>query len=397
MLTVTKVSTELQHSVCRSFEKLHLMREEWDDLVGAVGGDLFSTFDWCLVWWRHFGQGRELEIHIFRRNGRVVAILPLFRELVRVGPLSIRAIRIIGCDHAGMTCNLAIEPRWLTPVLRQVFTTCSRLAPWDVIHWGPFPGYSESVDALLEAVSQEPLMRAERGNDYPHMVFDLPKDYGAYLEQLSIKERRNVRRDERRLEKNGSVSRGCVTEEADLEAAFTEFLQMHQAYWRGCGQLGHFGDWPGSELFHREMARRQFERRRLLLLQVRVNNEVIASEYCYRFGDRVHWILGARRLEIPGRIGFCTLARKSVEAGATLIDAMRGVYEYKHLLGARVTHQTSIIAVHRGVAARVRSATFRSAARLLDLMYYRVWYSRVAPRVPSLQRPLWRTWIRSRI
>jgi len=396
-LTALHPRADLQHTVYRDFEQLSGVRDEWDGFVGAVGGDLFSTFDWCEVWWHHFGQARRPEIHIFRRNGEVVAILPLFREVIKLGPLSVRAIRVMGCDHTATTCSLAIEPQSLVPVMRQLYTVAIQGGSWDLLHLGPLPGYYESMNTVREAISSEPSVQVEVKNEYPHMLFHLPDDYDAYLGQLSLKERRNVRRDERRLERAATVTRECVNDQAEVRPAFTRFVQMHQEYWTQRNQLGHFKDWPGVEAFHSDMVQRQFQRGRLVLMQVKVDEELVASEYCYRFGHRLHWMLAARKPDIPGKIGFCSLVRHCVSTGVQQVDAMRGYYEYKRLLGARVAHQTSIIALRRDLTSRVRCGAFRSGAKLLDLAYYKLWFSRLAPRVSYLRRPLWHTWIRSRI
>ncbi len=396
-LTAEQARRELRQSVCDDFGQLEISREEWDEFILGVGGDLFSTYDWCSVWWRHFGGRRVLEIYVFRHEERVVAILPLFRETLRLGPVSIRAIRIVGCDHAAMTCSLPIDPSWVAQVVRQFLANAAARGPWDLIHLGPFPGYSDCVSKLFDVLEECDDLRVKRGQEYPQMVFDLPSDYESYVKDLPVKERRNVRRDERRLEKDGTVVRRSVVSQEEVGPAFEQFLDMHQVYWMKCGKLGHFGDWPGSEAFHRDMAECQFTSGRLMLLQVLLNGELVASDYCYECGNCIHWILSGRRPKVPGRIGFCTLVRKAAANGVRQIDAMRGFYEYKRLLGARVTQQTSIVAVRRGLMHRARAGAFRVAARLLDLAYYRIWFCRVAPRLPSLQRPLWQTWIRTRV
>ncbi len=48
----------LQMSCYRSFEEAEPLRKLWDALVESIDGDLFSSFDWCTFWWKHFGHGR---------------------------------------------------------------------------------------------------------------------------------------------------------------------------------------------------------------------------------------------------------------------------------------------------------------------------------------------------
>jgi len=390
----------LAHDVFDDFAKLEPMRGDWDAFVERVGGDLFATFDWCDVWWRHYGDNRRLHVHVLREGagGAIVGILPLFSERLRVGPCALRVVRLVGCDHSVTSVAPAIEMAQAGRVVGAVIDHLSREGSWDVLQIGPLPGYFEQAEPLASAVAACPgvadVARLERA---PHMYFRVPSSYDAFLENLNTKERRNVRRDERKLEERGAVFRELIRARVEVTPAFDAFVEMHQAHWRELGHLGHFADWPGAVAFHHDMALRQFDRGRLMLSRVRVGEETLASEYSYSFGRRAHWILAARRDGVPGRIGFCGLVRHACDSGLTLIDAMRGSYEYKRLLGAEVAPQQSIVAVRCGAMSSLRYKAMCAAARCLDLAYYRVYFSRLAPKLPVKPGPLWRSWIRSRL
>jgi len=381
------------------FAALEPIREEWDAFVDRVGGDLFSTLDWCRVWWAHYGTGRTLHLVVVRdaSTEAMAAALPLFSERIRVGPVSVRALRLVGCDHSVTSVAPAIDPARMTEALAAGIDAASRRASWDVIHLGPLPGYYAARDSLERAMGELPEVGAvEVRPTEAHMSFDVPETFDGFLAALSTKERRNVRRDERKLGEQGEIVRETVTDRAALEEAFDAFIDMHQAHWRGQGRLGHFADWPDAVAFHKAMVARLFERDRLMLSRVRVDGETIASEYGYVFGRRAHWILAARRGGVPGRIGFCGLVRHACRRGVREIDAMRGSYDYKRLLGARQQPQHSLVAVRRGTMPGLRLAILRRAARALDLAYYRAYFSRIAPKLPITPRPLWRSWIRTR-
>jgi len=268
---------------------------------------------------------------------------------------------------------------------------------WDVLQLGPLPAYFEHAECVASALAGcAGVADVRRWDREPHMYFQVPSSFDGFLDALSAKERRNVRRDERKLAERGAVVRELVADRSELGNTFETFVNMHQAHWRAIGCLGHFADWPDAVAFHREMIERQFARGRLMLSRVRVGDETVASEYSYSFGERAHWILAARREGVPGRIGFCGLLRHACDRGLKQIDAMRGFYDYKRLLGANVAPQCSIVAVREGVMPSLRYRLMRAAARWLDMVYYRVYFSRLAPKLPVTPRPLWKTWIRSR-
>ncbi|MBN1341540.1 MAG: GNAT family N-acetyltransferase [Phycisphaerae bacterium] len=394
----------LRHSVRAGFEELRHLQSAWDGLVANVSGDVYGTYDWCAVWWRHYGYGRRLHIHLFHDGDELVGAVPLFTERLPLGPMSIRAVRLVGCDHSVTTCTPIVRPDRLGDVVRSLIAYMDRHMGWDLIHLGPLPCYYAHRSGLAEAAKACPAVgrTVEVTDAGPHGVFELPRTYAGYLSGLSRNERQNIHKRERRLEKAHRLD-AVVVGPDDLDAAFEEFVGQHQAQWRAVGQLGHFADWPGAEAYHREMAARQARHGRLMLLRLSVDGECIGYQYNYHFAERVHAILASRTLDpqwechSPGRLVHCAVVRAAIERGAGRMDALRGEYEYKRRLGGALGCLQAVSMIHRGLACRLRVGQARANARLLDLLYRRIWVNRLAPRLSSPRRPLRDVWIRSRI
>jgi len=381
------------------------LREKWDSFVESVGGDLFSSFDWCEVWWKHFGFGRRLEVCVVRSGDEWVALFPMFRETLFWGPIVLRVIRVLGCDHCVTTCGVPIRRGFESQAISRLFDQLSLGDPWDVLQFGELAGYAESSGDLADAIqSQGPVGETTLQNDcYPHMIFDVPRDLDAFLAQLSIKERRNVRKDQRDLEAAGAKFVMPATQD-ELRSAFDRLVAMHEAQWRIRGRGGHFGDWPGSEAFHREFASRALSAGRLALIEVQTNDGIVASEYAVRFGSRMHWIIGARAEGVSSRIGYLALLEQAWKNGATLIDALPGYYDYKRRLGARVVCVKDVLAVRDDDSSRRRFRLHRGMAEAISFAYGRAWWWHVAPwlskRMPHLfargrHRPQWTRYIRT--
>jgi|CXWL01.1.fsa_nt_gi CelD/BcsL family acetyltransferase involved in cellulose biosynthesis len=389
-----------------SFEAALPMQEEWDALVERVGGDVFNTFDWCATWWKHFGRRRNLAIHIARRGDELVAVWPLFREKLRWGPLSLRVVRVVGCDHGVTTCNLSTDSDCVHAVASAIVSALESDGPWDLLHVGEIPGYAGNAAALVNGFRQSPKVRDVNfeNNAYPHAVFDVPADYEAYLAGLSVKERRNVRRDERELAKRGGTHHEPRTGQ-ELDAAFDVLIDLHRKHWAVRGRHGLFDDVPGAEAFHREMAQKCMNSGRLALIEVKTSEGTIASEYALRFNKRLHWIIGGRREDVTSRIGFCALMHGGVRDGVTLIDGLPGAYDYKRRLGARSLSIKMISVLPRGGRGAMRLAMTRVVTQFISLVYHRAWFwhlapwlARKAPRVSSIAvRPgLWERFARCR-
>lgn len=365
----------------RSFDEVRSLADSWDTFVERVGGDLYTSFDWCETWWNHFGRGRQLELYIATVNEEIVAILPLFREKISWGIVSLRVIRILGCDHCVTTCNVAIEAESTEPVAKLLMQELNDNGRWDLIHLGELPTYDGNAKTLAQVLQRCPQAGevCYSDDDYPHMVFHLPDNYEVYLATLGVKERRNVRRDDRQLEKTGSVEYVIPTDEKQLEQSFGDLVETHASQWKHQGRLGHFGDWPGITAFHRDVATKSLSIDRLSLVDVRVDGASIASEYAAIFGKRAHWIIGARTRGTSSRIGFCTLAKSLLQQGIHEIDALPGEYDYKRRLNAETGSVKTITVTPSRNRSRFKRKLFVLITKMVDLFYYRVWYWRIAP------------------
>lgn len=387
----------LTHEVATTFGDVTDLRKAWNGLLALTGGDVFATFDWCEAWWRHYGEGRRLQIHLFYDADRLVGVVPLFSESLGIGPPSLSVLRLVGCDHSVSTCGLAVLPE----VAEEAF--CRILGHDEVIRchalsFGPLAGYGPLAPLIANELRRSEAYSVHLQTAAPQMLFDVPETYEKFLESLPKKRRYEFRIEEKRCQTMGELTWRICAKPADLDRAFSEFRQLHQEYWVQQGQLSHFGDWPRSTNFHRAVIASQAKGYEPFFCETRLNGQLIASEYCLQFGSRVHWFLTARRPDIGGRVGFAAMVRECCRRGITQIDGMCGYYDYKKWMGARLVEQKRVLAVRRELLPRLRAAMFQRGAQALNLLYYRLWFSRIAPRIPWRSRkPLWKTWIRSRI
>ena len=92
---------------------------------------------------------------------------------------------------------------------------------------------------------------------------------------------------------------------------------------------------------------------------------------------------------------------RMIQAGITRIEAGRGDYGYKIDYGGKTVPVHRLI-VHRATAASTwQLSALLAWADLLNLVYYRVWFLKLAPRLRqktnATPQPLWRSWIRTRL
>lgn len=57
-----------------------LLKNEWLSITNTnISFEYSSCFEWCSLWWTHFGQQYDLEIHIIYNGDKPECLLPLYR------------------------------------------------------------------------------------------------------------------------------------------------------------------------------------------------------------------------------------------------------------------------------------------------------------------------------
>ncbi|MHC4538794.1 MAG: GNAT family N-acetyltransferase, partial [Planctomycetota bacterium] len=325
----------LQVEAHDNFESLRGIQQEWDDCAQSAGSEIFLTYDWCRVWWDYYGKGRDLRIYLFRRDGALVGILPLFFERIRLGLVSVRAGKIVGSDYTPAQFSPPMYHDHIRDVLRR-FYELSAKDKWDILHFGPIAGLYEHYEDLRKACEElfggSHRVTGKDGNVQTY--FMLPETWDEHLAGLNRKERTKIRRHYRLARR--AAGDGANTVAADyvttdnLGEMFADFVQMHQRHWQNLKKLGHFGDWPCAHEFHRELAGAQLKRDRLCLTKITLGDWCLGYKYGYVFGDHFCDFLDARsgRDEVAqvglGRIIHSEMIRTAIQRKAKSIDSMRG-------------------------------------------------------------------------
>jgi CelD/BcsL family acetyltransferase involved in cellulose biosynthesis len=387
-----------------SFESLEGMQPEWDQFVESVGGEIFLTYDWCRIWWKYYGKNRDLRVFIFRDNKMLIGIIPIFFEKTWLGPIAVKAVKIVGSDFTLTQFSLPLADGYVRPVVKKFHELVSK-HNFDIIHIGPIAGLDSHCDELKNSLKEF------LGNSYSVLIenktvqtyFLLADTLDEQLAGLKKGERWDIKRSYKALCPDATLLFVNVASKNSFEYIFQSFVNMHQSYWERLGNLGHFGDWPESHEFHCEMANNQLRYDRLRLFEIKCGAQSLGYEYNYKFGKRYFEFLNARtdmqqlaKISV-GKVVFCEEVKKALEEGVKCIDSMRGKYEHKLRLGGKLFPIRNIYIIPRKLPTMIRVFIFRIFALFLDLFYYKIWYCRLAPKLPFRRRPLWKVWICSRL
>ncbi|RPJ64764.1 MAG: GNAT family N-acetyltransferase [Alphaproteobacteria bacterium] len=405
---IDEKSGMIQADVYTSFENTGDIKQQWDNFIELIGSEIFLTCDWCRIWWQYYGKGRKLRIFIFKKDGNIIGIVPLFFESIRIGLTNIKVVKIVGADFTLAQFSLPIKQNYLPAVMRIIYESLEN-EQWDVIYLGPLAGIYKDFDALFDA--------AKRGfhnakcipidNQNTQTYFEITSDWETYLSAISKQERSNVRRAYNMVSQMlNEAPMGIKSEfvsDSNISEYFNEFVAMHQAHWQKLGKAGHFGDWPDSKAFHEELASVNHALGRTRLLKVQLGENCLGYQYQYKFGKSYYDFLDCRNdsnmyKDIGiGRIAFCEIVKKAIAEGIKIIDSMRGTYEHKLRLGGKLFMIKGIYLIRNSSSSKIKAAILHKISYLVNIGYFRLWYCKIAPRLPMKFGPLWKYWIKTNL
>jgi CelD/BcsL family acetyltransferase involved in cellulose biosynthesis/GNAT superfamily N-acetyltransferase len=396
---------QIETQVFESFDLLQGIQPEWDSFVEATCSDIFLTYDWCRIWWKYYGVGRDLSIFIFRAGGRIVGIIPLFLENIRLGLLSVRVAKIVGSDFTLSQFSIPVKTEYMTQALK-AFSVSMTKRKWDVLYLGPIAGVYQDFERLAESFAQclPEARHVVVGRHNVQTYFEINGDFDKYVSGLNKKERSNIRRSYKGiasyLPELSQPFESSFAQKSNFDEYFNDFVLLHKLHWNKLGKAGHFSDWPCAEEFHREVAEINQDLGRLRLLKVGKGDRCFGYEYSYKIGQKYYQLLNAcSNEEISndisfGRINFCELIKKAIEDKVILIDSMRGIYKHKLRLGGKLVPMRALYVVQGSVSANIKVLLLQATAYVVNFCYYKLWYCRIVPKLSLARKPLWKIWIR---
>jgi CelD/BcsL family acetyltransferase involved in cellulose biosynthesis len=338
--------------------------EEWRALnERARAGSMFLGPEWLVPWWDQFGEGCELATLCVREAGRLIGLLPLFIEPVRLGGIGVRRLAFLGDGDTGCDyLDVLAEPGREREVLEHCLAKLMEL-PWDVCD---FDGLLRDGFTAMQLAQRLPAGRATdsvvRDGRVRYVCPHIPLSgtWEQYLEGLGRRE--NLRRREKWLQRQPGVSVSCARTAQDAVKATEHFLRLHRARW---AEEGGSDGLTGArhEDFHREASQRLAEAGMLRMYTLYAARRPVASVYgVVHRGKFYYYQSGYEPRWASKSVGLVLLARTVRDAfgeGHREFDFLRGNEGYKAewSRGERWTIQVRLWRGVRGRAARAALGT----------------------------------------
>lgn len=384
--------------------ELSALGTEWQALADKVGADVFMRPDWMAVWWPHFGAGRQLACMVARKAGVLIGVLPFVLERIWLGPLPQRIARLAGIDPNCIVFQLPLENAWAKPVLQAAMLHLIRNLKCSAVSFTPVSDVAGYLPILQDLAGQDLNLTVRDEAAGMHVIFDFTPKFDDYLALLTKRRRSQFRRDVKGLQEVFGMTQSHFAPDA---RAFDDFIAFHALQWQALGRGGHFVDWPGSAAFYHDLAAQTAATKLVQLDLLNGTDGALATEFSLVAAHTAHWRLPARRIGADvdrlsaGKVVFILMFERMIAEGITRIEAGRGEYGYKVDYGGQTVPVHRLIVSGASSLAQLRLKLLLGFSDLLHLLYYRIWFLKLAPGWRNLTggrpRPLWRSWIRSRL
>lgn len=394
---------DLSCRVETSYAGLESLREAWDEAAAELGGSVYMTYDWTRTWWDFYGGGKELRLFLFYSGERIVGLLPVYIDTLGFGPLRFRLARLVGANIPPKVFNPPVHEQWAAEIMEGVIRRLFCQDRCDVISFGPISELNKTAEALERLGRyRTDLAGACEVTQGVHSVFNLPANMEEYYSSLSKNERKNRRKYELRLLKKEFATRVEVLSEPNkVVDEFDAFARQHATQWHAESKPGHFGSWPRALEYNRALVRALGPLGRLRFIRIVANDEVIANQYAFAFGDTYYWELPSRvigkqweRFSL-GPTGIVTMIEVALQEGKARLEGGLAHYDYKVRLGAKEHAVKTVRLAAPRPASRFRLRLYSAFRKCLEVGYHKIWYRRIAPRLPSaFWKPQCRLWLR---
>ena len=299
----------------------------WEDLLkeGAFQNP-FLTPLWNEIWLKHFGGTLRVKTFLLRSTGGAPQGLGVFSAS---GEERDR-LSLLGSADVWDYRDLILPPGKEEEALGALARFWAD-GPWGEVELSGISEFSPTL-RFLPAILRSLGFQVAEAMEEISVYLNLPRTWDDFLNQLDSKDRHELRRKMRRLEREASF-KVLDGEGEGLSQRMDAFLELHRKSRRDKAEFMT----PEMEAYFRSVADRFHEKGWLSLPFLRVEEKDVAGYFSFRYRG-VEYVYNSGydpeygRLS-PGIVLAAHCIRRAIEGGMKVFHFLRGQEEYKYHLG----------------------------------------------------------------
>lgn len=286
---------------------------------------VFITPVWLQAWWQIFGTETELYIREISDGNKIIGIAPLMNKENTAYFISGDDV----CDYLDFIVAPGQESDFFTVLLDDLRS--KEIKKLDLRHVRP----DSMVYCRLVNIARERGYRVECTAEDVSVEMELPVTWEKYLGVLSSKQRHEVRRKLRRLTEAGEINYRLV----DNISAAPDFMDQFFKMFTGSREDKAEFLTEQREAFFRILVDKASEAGLLKLGVLELDGRAMASIICFDYNNSMYLYNSGYDPEYNylsvGLLSKVLCIQKSIEAGKSKFDFLKGAEAYKYHLGGK--------------------------------------------------------------
>ncbi|RJQ53937.1 MAG: GNAT family N-acetyltransferase [Nitrospiraceae bacterium] len=316
---------------CIRTEKEFLSLEPlWNGLLEKSGISVnrtFYTFEFARTWLTYFLTDCELLALVIKKAGQPVAILPLVKHAKK----DFTQVRLLGGDSLDYHDFIMAQDR--EECIGAALDFLSKdVRSWDLFSLDNIPVDSPNFPALKKYGEENGRWaRIEEFDSAPHVRVE--SGWDDFINNVDRRIRSDTNRQLRRLCELGELHYGKCKGPEEIAVLMDKLFEYKNRRYRDTGRQGAFEDKRKRD-FYLDLARALWEKDRLELSYLQLNDELLAIHFGSVFQGKLYYWLPAFNPEYnkysPSRILLMNLLKQAFDSGITEFDFGFGREPYKY-------------------------------------------------------------------
>ncbi len=221
----------MNYKIHNTFESLANYKEAWNGLLSHSASQVpFLTYEYLQTWWRTRGGGEwpqnsQLALVTAFQDEKLMGVAPLFHSKNKLGKL---ALMFVGAVEVSDFLDFIVKPADLQDFVQGLldFLQNPEIPNWDMLDLHNILEKSPTL-GVLKSEAENRGWSFDKTHLQPSPFIPLPGDFETYLAQIDKKQRHEIRRKLRNIEKSLVSSALHFTErEENLFSDVQNFIEM---------------------------------------------------------------------------------------------------------------------------------------------------------------------------
>lgn len=269
-----------------SLETMRSLEDEWNRLIAKNDiENLFSTFDYCYAWWKHYGSANNLLfILVARDSNKIVGIAPLMTSVINMFGFRVRKVAFLAPLWG--SSDLIVEQNREEECIRLFMKYILVRSQCHFIELLSIPMESKTI-TILKNIAQERRLPFHTEVSLGSSFLPIQGSWDTFLKSQNVKFRKTCRGNLNRLERLGPYRVLRITKSNDVASLIKLGLEMERSRWENERRARFYFKKENVE-FWTEIAERCNRKGLLDFSYLELNNKPIAYLMTIRIRNKVY-------------------------------------------------------------------------------------------------------------